>query len=126
VPDSKYDLDLDSAWKRTLRRAHIAEVPDIMRWDDHKLAWPATKAQLIEELDSDTYEPATQRVVDVPKNEFTTRPMALLEPRDHTVYEAAVGAIAPTLDGLLSPSPETRLPVPFSGSNVCELVNLWC
>lgn len=100
---TKYQLDLDEAWKRTLRwAARDAKVPDILRWQDHALAWESWKEAIIKALDGDAYTPGQAYVVEEPKDGFAVRPFAVLPPIDHVIYEAVVGKMVGPIDAVLS------------------------
>src|SRR5690349_1832327 len=77
VADSIYNLDLDAAWKRVLGEASSDAIPDVLRLDDQKTHWPALKEAIISQLDAGSYHPAPPRLVEVPKDEFTSRPIAM-------------------------------------------------
>ena len=114
-----FDLDLDSAWSRSVRRAHRAEVPDVLRWEDHKLAWSGWRDMVIEAIDSGEYQPSQPMIVEVPKDGFAVRPFAALNPVDHAVYEAVVASLAPFIDAALPPTDtlfSSRFTIPNPGT----------
>lgn len=98
---SKYELDLDAAWRRVLGEAWGDQVPDILHLDDYKLAWNSWKLRLKETLDSDSYIPEPPIVMDVPKDGFVTRPITVLRPADRVVYEAVVDRMLEAIEAVL-------------------------
>lgn len=95
-------LDLDGAWRAVLSEFGADDIPDILRWEDYKVAWPSLRAELTAELEAGTYRPLPARIVEVPKNELMVRPIALLHPRDRVVYRALVMSLAPQIEAALS------------------------
>ena len=77
-------------------------VPDILEWEDYKLAWPRWEVELNRALNDDSYHPQSSRLVEVAKDAFATRPTLLLRPKDRVLYEALVEQFAPIIDGKLS------------------------
>jgi hypothetical protein len=98
VADSIYNLDLDAAWKRVLGEASSDAIPDVLRLDDQKTHWPALKEAIISQLDAGSYHPAPPRLVEVPKDEFTSRPIAMMRLFDRVIYEAIVDKLVPAIE----------------------------
>ena len=98
---NQYDLDLASAWKRVIRQAQRATVPDTIRWEELKVDWPRLSIQLETALDDGSYVPRIPRVIETPKDGFTTWPISILDPIDSCVYEALVEQFASRIDAVL-------------------------
>ncbi len=79
-------------------------LPDVLRLEDHKLAWPETREKLTGELEQGTYRALPARIIEVPKTELMVRPIAQLHPRDRVVYQAAVMELAPLIEEALTPA----------------------
>jgi hypothetical protein len=77
-------------------------VPDILEWEDYKLAWPRWEDELNRALNEDSYHPQSPMLVEVAKDAFATRPTLLLRPKDRVLYEALVEQFAPIIDGQLN------------------------
>jgi hypothetical protein len=101
MPDSKFNLDLDAAWKRVVNEASSDAIPDVLRFDDQKLGWDTLKADIISQLDSGAYHPATPRLVEVPKDEFSSRPITVMRVADRIIYEALVDRLIPAIESAL-------------------------
>lgn len=95
-------LDFDRAKEAVLKEVRGDEVADILRHRDFNHAWPAVKAELEAAIADGSYAPRMPRLVEVPKGELTTRPIAVLHLRDRILYEALMQELAPTIDGVLS------------------------
>ncbi len=95
------EVDLDAAWKNVLREAHADQIPDVLRFEDHKLAWNTWKAEIAKGFEEGTYTPAPSRLIEMPKDGFLVRPLCLMQPRDRVAYRAIVDAIAPAMDDAL-------------------------
>ena len=100
---TNYQLDLDGAWARVLSEAWSDQVPDVLRWDDSKLAWAASKARIEEQLTEGTYVPNPPMLVEVPKDGFVTRLIAVFDPGDRAVFEAIVDRLTPFIESALPP-----------------------
>lgn len=87
---NKFNLDLDAAWSRVLSEAWTDQVPDVLRWQDHKVSWPEIKKDIEERLDNDDFLFQQPVLMQMPKDGFVTRPMTVLNPTDRAVYEAVV------------------------------------
>jgi hypothetical protein len=101
MPDSIFNLDLDAAWKRVVNEASSDAIPDVLRFDDQRLGWDSLKVQIITQLDSGSYHPATPRLVEVPKDEFASRPITVMRVADRIIYEALVDRLIPAIESAL-------------------------
>jgi hypothetical protein len=87
------DADLESAWKAVLREVGHDAIPDVLRYEDAKLTWSTLKDVIASDLSTGRIEPQTPQVVEVPKDEFMSRPIARLSLRDRVVYDLMVAPI---------------------------------
>jgi len=95
------ELDLDEAMLSVLRESRHDEIPDVIRHADFNLAWPELREDLSTRLRNGTYTPRTPRIVEVPKSELATRPMAVLDMTDRILYQALMMDIGTKLDSEL-------------------------
>lgn len=94
-------LDLDSACARVMSQAQRDEVVDVLRWQDFRTTWPATRDAMLRELDTNTYRVSTPQLVSVPKDNYLLRPLCVLSPRDRVLYEALLDSLGPAIDASL-------------------------
>jgi hypothetical protein len=92
------DLNLDLAMRRVLRESYKDEIPDVIRHRDFALAWPDIKAELEKSLADGTYHPRAPEIVETPKSELATRPLAVLDLADRIVYQAILDQLSPLVD----------------------------
>jgi excisionase family DNA binding protein len=91
---------LTQAWNRVSRDLERDDLPDIIEHKDFE--W--NRAEEIQRLASeiaDGYRPRTLRIVEMPKSEVLSRPLADLAVEDRIVYEACVQTLAIHIDGIL-------------------------
>lgn len=84
--------------KRVMSEAYRDEVPDVLRYRDFVFEWPRAKAWLEEQLAAGTYHPRPPDMVEAPKSELATRPLAVLGLLDRIVYQAVMDRLAPLID----------------------------
>ncbi|MGB8649928.1 MAG: RNA-directed DNA polymerase [Mycobacteriales bacterium] len=94
-------LDLDAAWRRVLKQARLDFIPDVLRFEDYKLAWPEMKARIEHELASGPYTPSLPTLVEVPKDSFMSRPVTMLRIEDRVVYDAILERLIDAIEAAL-------------------------
>lgn len=92
------EVELDQAARDVFRECRKDAVPDILRLADYEADWPSIRAGLLTRLAANMFQPQAPEIVEMPKSELASRPIAILKVEDRIVYQAVMNRMALAID----------------------------